>query len=167
MTGGFGETTCRTCHFDNPLNDAGGSLAVEGVPARWVPGQDYALTVTIRRSGLKRAGFEMTARFGRGSLQGRQAGAFRTPDDRLQIVFAPGETVQYIQHTKAGSRLAVAGQGRWTFRWVAPTDSTAGPIVFNVAANASNDDASPLGDYVYTSERTAEAGPRNPPPVRR
>jgi len=75
-------------------------------------------------------------------------------DGRLQIIFAPGSPVQYIQHTKGGSLLATPGLGRWTFQWTAPSTAGFGPITFNVAANASNDDQSPLGDYVYTFERT-------------
>jgi hypothetical protein len=161
MTGGFGEKTCRTCHFDNPLNDKGGSLAIDGLPDRWTPGTEYTVGVTLKRPGLARYGFEMSARYAGGALKGRQAGAFRAEGDRLQIIFAPGDTVQYIQHTKAGSRFGTSGQGRWTFRWQAPDDATAGPIIFNVAANASNDDNSPLGDYIYAVERTAQAGPRH------
>jgi hypothetical protein len=33
--------------------------------------------------------------------------------------------------------------------WTAPS-ADAGPVQFNVAANASNNDDSPLGDYIYT-----------------
>jgi len=154
MTGGFGETTCRTCHFDNALNDPAGSLTVDGLPAAWAPGRAYGITVAIRRAGVSRAGFEMTARFQAKPREGDQAGAFQTTDGRLQIIFAPGSPVQYIQHTKGGSLLATPGLGRWTFQWTAPSTAGFGPITFNVAANASNDDQSPLGDYVYTFERT-------------
>jgi hypothetical protein len=157
MTGGFGEMTCRTCHFDNSLNAARGSLAVDGVPATWIAGHDYLITVIVRRPGLSRAGFEMTARVASGPRRGEQAGAFQVPDARLQIVFAPGSPVQYVQHTKAGSQVTAIGEGRWTFRWTAPGD-TRERVIFNVAANASNDDASPLGDFIYTLERTSGFG---------
>jgi hypothetical protein len=36
----------------------------------------------------------------------------------------------------------------WTIEWTAPAGATA-PVQFNVAANASNNDDSPLGDYIY------------------
>jgi hypothetical protein len=32
VTGGFGEQSCHLCHLDNPMNDAGGSVQVAGVP---------------------------------------------------------------------------------------------------------------------------------------
>jgi len=40
------------------------------------------------------------------------------------------------------------GANRWTVEWTAPSLAT-GPVQFNVAANASNNDDSPLGDYIY------------------
>src|SRR5262249_5059651 len=152
MTGGFGETTCRTCHFDNPLNDPGGALSVTGLPAAWMPARTYGVTISLRRVGVVRAGFEMTARFQLKPHEGEQAGSFHTSDSRLQIIFAPGSPVEYIQHTKIGSLLTAAGRGQWSFEWTAPEAPGGGPITFNVAANASNDDQSPLGDYIYTLE---------------
>jgi hypothetical protein len=35
----------------------------------------------------------------------------------------------------------------WTVNWTAPSGDA--PVQFNVAANAPNDDDSPLGDYIY------------------
>jgi hypothetical protein len=161
MTGGFGEMTCQKCHFDNALNARGGTIRVEGVPAAYVPGREYPLTVVVRRAGITRAGFEMSARFETGTpgLAGRQAGTFAAPSPRMQIVSEPGRTVQYIQHTNIGSQTETSGVGRWTFTWTAPA-VPGGAIRFNVAANAANDDASPLGDYIYTTSAISRGKPR-------
>jgi len=44
--------------------------------------------------------------------------------------------------------------------WPAPA-AAAGPVQFNVAANASNNDDSPLGDYIYVKAvRSTPAGAR-------
>jgi hypothetical protein len=40
--------------------------------------------------------------------------------------------------------------------WTAP-GASAGAVQFNVAANASNNDDSPLGDYIYV--KTVRASP--------
>lgn len=159
MTGGFGEQTCRTCHFDNAANGEGGSLRIEGVPDAYTPGREYAITIEILRPETKRGGFEMAARFAEGPLKGQQSGMLRAVGDRTQIVRAPGSDVQYVQHTKAGSELASVGRGRWTVHWTAP-DGALAAVIFNIAANASNDDASPLGDFIYTAARTSR------PPLR-
>src|SRR3954452_13120136 len=76
VTGGFGEQSCHLCHLDNPVNAPGGAGTLGGVPAAYTPGQSYPLTVTIRREGLRRGGFEIAARFASGRQRGRQAGSW-------------------------------------------------------------------------------------------
>jgi len=71
------------------------------------------------------------------------------PDTRLQLI--PGavdKSLTFVQHNLQGSRTATPGSNAWTIEWTAPTPATV-PIIFNVAANASNNDDSPLGDYIY------------------
>ncbi|HKW02717.1 MAG TPA: choice-of-anchor V domain-containing protein [Vicinamibacterales bacterium] len=159
MTGGFGEETCAKCHYDHPLNARGGSLLIEGVPATYVPGREYRITIAVSHPEAKRAGFELSVRVADGLDKGQQAGMLRGPDALTQIVFVPGRTVQYLQHTKAGSDLNGRHERRWTIYWTAPP-SSAGRVIFNVAANAANDDASALGDYVYTVWRMSRPAPR-------
>jgi len=62
VTGGFGEPTCHLCHLDNPLNAAGGGVALDGIPARFTPGQRYPITVTISRAGSAAAAASRSAR---------------------------------------------------------------------------------------------------------
>lgn len=56
----------------------------------------------------------------------------------------------FVQHNQTGSRAATQGTNTWTMAWTAPS-AAAGPVQFNVAANASNNDDSPLGDYIYVT----------------
>jgi hypothetical protein len=149
VTGGFGEQTCHLCHIDNPINAPGGTLALDGVPASFAPDQAYPITVTISRQGLRRGGFEIAARFVGGRQKGRQAGSWRLLDTRAQLI--PGavdKALTFVQHNQTGSRATTPGSNSWTMEWTAPS-SAAGAVQFNVAANASNNDDSPLGDYIY------------------
>ncbi|OLE83197.1 MAG: hypothetical protein AUF76_07105 [Acidobacteria bacterium 13_1_20CM_2_65_9] len=149
VTGGFGEQSCHLCHLDNPVNAPGGTLALAGVPQSYVPGQTYELTVSLARGGMRRGGFEIAARFAGGKQKGRQAGSWKVPDARLQLI--PGavdKSLTFVQHNLMGSRSATPGANAWTIEWTAPS-AAAGPVQFNIAANASNDDDSPLGDYIY------------------
>jgi hypothetical protein len=155
MTGGFGEPSCRLCHFDNRLNDPAGRVEIAGVPARYEAGRPYVLTVGVRRAGIHVAGFEMTARAADGPRAGQQAGSLVGPDRLTRVVFEPGATVQYLQHTRPGSA-APSGEGRWTIRWTAPSPPM-GTVAFHVAANAANDDASPLGDFIYVTSAVSRA----------
>jgi hypothetical protein len=158
VTGGFGEQSCHLCHLDNPVNAPGGSLEIAGVPPSYTPGETYAITVRIAREDVRRAGFEIAARFASGKQKGRQAGTWRVVDARAQLI--PGavdKALTFVQHNLAGSRAPSRGANAWTVEWTAPASPDA-PIIFNVAGNASNNDDSPLGDYIYlTSARSVRA----------
>jgi hypothetical protein len=149
VTGGFGESTCMQCHFDGELNAAGGTLAVEGLPQRYTPGETYRLIVRLRRGEMGAAGFQLSAR----TAAGAQAGELRAAGRAVQVQ-AGGGGVQYAGHTEAGSAPAAAGSAEWAVQWVAPAAS-AGPVSFHVAANSANGDRSPTGDHVYALERRA------------
>jgi len=158
VTGGFGEQSCHLCHLDNPVNAPGGTLEVSGVPPTYAAGEKYTITVRIAREDVRRAGFEIAARFASGKQRGRQAGAWRVVDARAQLI--PGavdKALTFVQHNLAGSRAQTPGANVWTVEWTAPAPA-AGAVQFNVAANASNNDDSPLGDYIYLkSVRSAAA----------
>jgi hypothetical protein len=161
VTGGFGEQSCHLCHLDNPVNAPGGSLELSGVPPTYVAGRTYPITITIAREELRRAGFEISARFAAGRHKGRQAGGWRILDARAQLIPGAVDTaLMFVQHNLAGSRTTSPGSNRWTIEWTAPSPA-AGPVQFNVAANASNDDDSPLGDYIYlkAARSTPARGP--------
>ena len=154
MAGGFGDPDCRSCHLDKPLNAPGGRVTLE-VPPLYAPGQRYAVTVMLERAEIERGGFEIVARFVSGPRQGRQAGTWVIPQDgRLQLIkSARDETLLFVQHTTAGTITNTPGTIRWSMEWQAPQDTA--PVQFNVAANATNDDASPIGDYIYTQQAVA------------
>jgi hypothetical protein len=58
------------------------------------------------------------------------------------------KVLTFVQHNLAGSRVPETGANTWTIDWTAPAEPAAA-VQFNVAANASNNDDSPLGDYIY------------------
>jgi hypothetical protein len=144
-TGGFGEPTCRACHSDAGLNEPGGELAITGAPPGYEPGRTYQLEVVLRRAGMLRAGFQLSARF----ADGAAAGALAPGDARSFVTWDTLSHVRYIEHNLAGTALSGDG-GRWMVRWTAPGDAR-GVVVFNAAGNAANDDDSPLGDLIYTA----------------
>lgn len=157
-TGGFGEPTCRACHADAPLNEASGTLAIDGVPDRYQPGRTYELAVTLRRDGMQRSGFELAARLADGDGAGTQAGGLAPAEDRSAVVRDSATRVEYLTHTLVGTSVAAGGPGRWPFRWTAPAGAAGQAVVFHVAANAANDDDSPFGDFIYVRALRALAG---------
>ena len=124
-------------------------MSLSGIPEMYTPGKDYIITVTLARPGLARAGFQLAARFDQGRTAGQGAGSLHTSDTRTQLLEGGERRVTYIEQTLAGSKIDPAGTAEWTFSWTAPT--TGGSVQFHASANASNDDRSALGDFIYTA----------------
>lgn len=155
FSGGFKEDNCLACHFDYELNLAPGRLTLSA-PQRYTPGETYTLTVTLTRPGMKVGGFQLTARFEDG---GAQAGTLAVaPSDAKRIKVQLDRDVQYAMHQRPGTSLTGPNSARWTLRWTAP--ARGGSVLFNVAANAANEDDSQFGDYVYATSARSVASPK-------
>jgi hypothetical protein len=153
VAGGFGDRSCHSCHLDNPLNAPGGSLVFSGIAGSYEPGRSYPITIRLVREGMERGGFQIVARFAAGPQKGKQAGSWRLMDGRARMIAAASDpALQFVEHTAAGTTVAMPGVQTWTVEWTAAVGSS-DPVQFNVAANASNDDASALGDFIYLQER--------------
>ncbi|MGH7719937.1 MAG: choice-of-anchor V domain-containing protein, partial [Gemmatimonadaceae bacterium] len=155
-TGGFGEPTCRTCHFDGPAEDSLGMLTL-GAPERYAPGASYEIVVALRRPEMRAAGFQLSARYASGPQAGRQAGALSATDERARVELS--REIQYAGHTEQGTA-AAGDSARWVVTWVAPASAGA-PVVFHVAANAANGDDSALADYIVLGHRESTPGRRD------
>lgn len=153
FTGGFGEQTCRSCHFDYDLNPGEGRLSVSGVPERITGGETLKILIRLERDKMGRAGFQLSARY----AGGKQAGDFDIGgDDRVMFSKAVPDSLVYVQHSSSGSHPVKESTTSWTVTWQAP-GSLDGPVTFNVAANAANGDQSEFGDFIYTEELKAAA----------
>ncbi len=150
-TGGFGEDTCHSCHFDYPLNpEDEGSLDVEGLPEQYESGRDYTFTITLQREEMGDAGFQITSRFEDGS----QAGFFDTGSENIGVTKSDND-IQYLQHAFEGSNIEDESRASWEIVWTAP-DDTSGKVIFNLAANAANGDVSAFGDLIFTQKMESE-----------
>lgn len=113
------------------------------------------ITETLVRPGVSRAGFQLASRFEAGENAGANAGTLRSTTPLTETVGDEDNRITYVQHTKAGSVVLTPGAAQWVFEWTAPT--AGGAVVFHVAGNASDADASPLGDFIYTGSGRSES----------
>jgi uncharacterized protein (TIGR03437 family) len=163
-TGGFREPTCAQCHGTGQPNTNGGRVTIS-LPQAYSSGVTYPITVTVFDSAQRRWGFELSAR----TSSGGQAGDLIPTDSLTQIASPASNTkIQYIEQTSAGTRSGTRDTGSgvsFTFNWTAP-DVSAGPVVFNTAANAANGNGAPdPGDHIYTAEATLQPeAPGSPGP---
>ena len=156
--GGFGGATCVECHNSFVENEGKGELTLTGVPDVYVPGDKYDLTVEFVEEGMKKGGFELSARFAEGDAAGTKAGSLTPSDARVQVF--PDRRAQmmtpYAMHTLESGVAPEDGRLSWSVQWTAPEVGN-GPVAFNLAANAGNGDQTPTGDYVYVKEITSKA----------
>lgn len=140
FTGGFGEPTCRTCHFDVPAPDPAGAATLAGLPAAsYTPGVRYLLRVALRRPGMAAAGFQLSAR----TDTGAQAGTLGGDSARVGVNQKGG--VHFAHHTRRS--VAARDSAEWVVEWTAPAG---GAVHLHLAASAADGDESPFGDHVYT-----------------
>jgi hypothetical protein len=154
FSGGFKEESCHACHFHAEPNQSPGRVVIDGVPAQFTAGETYTLTVSLTRPGMKRAGFQLTARF---KDSGAQAGTLvpgAAEPSRVSVELQGG--IQYANQKKDGTAVAAPDVAHWTIEWTAPAGRT--PVVFHVAGNAADGNDSADGDFVYTM--SVESAPR-------
>ena len=146
FSGGFKEDNCSACHFHETLNAAPGTLTLDGAPETFTPGERYTLTITLARTDMKRAGFQLAARFKESGAQAGSLAPAAGEAERIKIETSSG--IQYAGQTQAGSMIRDAGVAKWIVEWTAP--SSGGAVRINVAANAANGDERVDGDFIYT-----------------
>jgi hypothetical protein len=155
FSGGFKEDSCHACHFHAEVNSGGGRVTIEGVPAQFAAGERYTLTVTLTRAGMKRAGFQLAARFTQGGAQAGTLAPGPAEQGRVGVEIQGG--VQYAGQKKSGSSVSSDDAVRWTIEWTAP--DRGGPVIFHAAANAADGNESADGDFVYTATATSAPPP--------
>jgi hypothetical protein len=144
-TGGFGEPSCRGCHFDGPTRPTETLSLGWLTPEHFRPGGVYRLEVAIHDTTARAGGFQLAVRVAAGPHAGTQAGTLCPIDPRVAVASDTTTGVQYASHAGAAS----ADSLRWQIEWRAPAEDV-GAVVFHVAANSANDDNSMLGDAIIT-----------------
>jgi uncharacterized protein YjdB/fibronectin type 3 domain-containing protein len=145
---GFSGSTCTSCHAE--VGTKNGSISISGVPASYVPGTAYGLTVTVSDPGQSKWGFQMAAR--RQAATTQAGGSFSNTTANTQTLTISG--IPFITQTVTGARAGTANAVSFSFNWIAPS-AGAGTVQFNVAGLAANNSGSSSGDFTYTTSATS------------
>ncbi len=150
----FNQPSCNqaNCHAGSAVNSANGSLTLAGVPANYLLGQAYDLTITINQPNQRRWGFQMSAR---ARTSTASVGSFQSVDGFTQLQNLGTPSIQYIAHSAAGTRAGTAGPVSFQVRWTAPATNV-GEVVFSVAGNAANNDSNNTGDFIHFRETSSQ-----------
>ena len=153
-TGAPNELTCAQtgCHADASVNpgDLVNSLTFNAGDSLYEPGKTYTITVKVEKAGIDRFGFELVALKDENNTN---IGTFKiTNSTKTQIIngISPNSSRKYVTHKINGTIPTAPGIGEWTFNWTAPT-SSAGPVTFYYATNATNNNNQSSGDQIFLS----------------
>lgn len=148
-TGAPGEGNCSSCH--GALNDGLATLTITGIPASYIPGTKYTVTVSLARAGKSRWGFELTSLFTTGNAM---AGTLEATSNLTQILTKASKFyVAHLSGSGADGTFSGTANGpvTWTFDWTAPA-AGGGSVTFYVAGLAcDNDGQDSAGDLTYTT----------------
>lgn len=142
-TGAPGENTCTGCHSTFGLNSGPGSVTIPDLPATYMPGETYTLTVMVDQVSQQRWGFELSPRTD-DNTQGGTLGL--TQSQWTQISNSGG--VQFLKQNSTGTFSGQPDGAAWQFEWTAPAEGS-GAITFYAAGNAANGNNNTSGDYIY------------------
>lgn len=141
LAGAPGDSTCAQCHGGGQVNVGGGNIRLN--LTNYIANATQRVIVTISDPTASRWGFQATSRLADNSA----AGTISPVDGNTQL--RPSGALQYITHTRAGTRPGTSGAQTFEFEWTAPAS---GEVTFYVAANAANNSGDPdPGDHVYTA----------------
>jgi hypothetical protein len=128
---------CGSCHLGSPDPTDSPAVSIEGLPGRLRPGESYTLDIVLSDPDLRIAGFLLDVT------------SANAPSGSLAGIDATTESAgARARSTQSGARPPSPGAMRWTVVWTAPS-TLAGPVRFEIWANAGNDDLSPLGDRLH------------------
>ncbi|MFB3826302.1 MAG: TIGR03118 family protein [Bryobacteraceae bacterium] len=170
LTGAPGDAAqaCTLCH-SGTLNSGSGSVKIIYPANVYTPGQTQRMSVQVSDPGQRRWGFQLTARLA-SNLQRAQAGDFAPADTFTQVICESGGQkpcaadgpVQFIEHTRDGTRNGATGGVTFDFDWTAPAAGS-GKVIFYAAGNAANGDGANTGDHIYTTTLELDEGAAAPP----
>jgi hypothetical protein len=151
-TGSPSEGTCNQsgCHNTYTINTGGGSVTITAPTMtgwQYVPGQTYAISVTVAKSGINLFGLGFEALTSAGANGGTLTAGTGTS---LKSATIAGNSRTSIVHALNGG--ATANTHTFTFNWKAPATNI-GNITFYCAGNAANKNGSVSGDYIYTTSQ--------------
>jgi hypothetical protein len=143
-SGGRWDRAKTGCECHSQTADPTVSVDITGLPAEYMPGQSYLLTITVSGGSITaKGGFNLEI----------SSGTLAPVDDNVQVNLPENQTT----HTNSNQR-------SWTVNWEAPTSGT-GDVTFWVAGNAvdgsgnSGGDGWNLNTYVVSEAPSPDAQP--------
>lgn len=149
-TGSPGETTCTSCHLQSTSS---GSVSISASPAivanKYVPGQTYTITITLKHQTLIEFGFGCEIVNGTTAAAVDAGWIYLIPNQATSSGNNPGNGRKNVIHAVPSAGTGIGPFTRtFKFQWVAPNS---GPAIIHVAGIAVNGDNAVTGDFTKTA----------------
>ena len=146
ITSTLREATCSqsSCHEGAGDNTGAGRVLIEAVD-QYTPDQTLRITIRVEEAGRERFGFQVAIKAASDTADFYEHVGTMALDDsaRTQIV---GK--HYATHTTDGTT-----DGEWTLQRT-PDSTETRPVTIFAAGNAADNSSSPVGDHIYTANKT-------------
>jgi len=148
-TGSPGETTCTSCHFQSASS---GSVSISASPSivanKYVPGQTYTITITLKHQTLIEFGFGCEIVNGTTAAAVDAGWIYLILNQGTTSGNNPGNGRKNVMHAVPSAGTGIGPFTRtFKFQWIAPNS---GPAIIYVSGIAVNGDNSTSGDYTKT-----------------
>jgi len=155
-TGSPGEQSCSqsNCHTGSTDNSMGGSVTLTSTDLinwEYTPGQTYTLTATVSQQGRTLFGLGLEALLPSGANAGNLIPGSGTTTKNATV--AGNSRKNIVHNMNAG---ATANAHSFTFTWTAPATDV-GPVTIYYAGNATNNNGTKTGDYIYTASQVVNS----------
>ncbi len=128
-----GAQNCASCHYAEDAVRDSSAILVTGLPREVERGKTYSFHLSLADLEYASIGFLAAASHGR----------FLNVDGENTTVLEA-----MVRSTKP--KYSSDAADSWVLEWEAPADMSVGEsVAFDLAVNASNDDASPFGDAIH------------------
>jgi hypothetical protein len=154
--------TYSGCHDDGVVNTGTAQVTLDLGNANigcYVPNQTYTITVTISKTGMQRAGFQITAiqdsdyTISPGVVTLTNLSRTQKLDSTNVTTGCCWKKRVWVEHTLPGSGAGSGGINTWSYLWKAPATDV-GSITFYLASLQANNNGNEAGDLAYTIQKT-------------
>ncbi|MFZ4542423.1 MAG: choice-of-anchor V domain-containing protein [Saprospiraceae bacterium] len=141
--------TCGNCHGGG--SNSGGIATLTGLPATFVGGQNYSITLSFSIPSTTtaiRAGFQIEALDAAGANYGTLVAGNGSRDAMNAVGLLTHDGPNYFATNGPNKEVS------WTFSWLAPATQNSSSVSFYFVVNCTNGDGGTSGDNVYAGSLT-------------
>ena len=156
-----GEGNCTSCHSGTSLNGGGAinnlTLTTTTSLSTLLPNTTYDFDLSFSQAGRTKYGFQLCVLPTGAISSSASIGTLIASGSGIQLSSSTSPNRTYLTHDASGTSAPTASK-TWQFQYTTPSGPISGPV-FYVVVNATNNNSSTSGDFIYAKTFTATVLP--------